>query len=57
MRRIELGPLEPGLYESPKRAAFWNGRNDLGEPVAGGVYVVELIAGKARSQRRIVLAK
>ncbi|GIX07012.1 MAG: hypothetical protein KatS3mg115_1415 [Candidatus Poribacteria bacterium] len=57
VRRLELGRLEAGYYTRPGRAAHWDGRNQLGEPVASGVYFYELRAGSQRVVRRMVLLK
>jgi hypothetical protein len=45
------------MYQSRERAAYWDGRNDIGEAVASGVYVYELRAGDAVQRRRMVIRK
>jgi len=57
MRRLSLGLLDAGRYSDKERAAYWDGRNDIGEPVASGVYFVELKTRRYRQTRRIVLLK
>jgi len=58
VRQINLGVLPPGDYVSRDRAAFWDGRNDLGERVASGVYVARiLVDGAAARPKRILLLK
>ena len=57
VRRLDLGRLAPGAYHSRGDAAYWDGRNDTGEPVASGVYVYELRAGSDRHARRMVVRK
>jgi hypothetical protein len=57
VRRIDLGYLEPGVYESRREAAYWDGRNALGERVASGVYIYELRAGDFREIRRMLVRK
>ncbi|MEO2003525.1 MAG: FlgD immunoglobulin-like domain containing protein, partial [Candidatus Poribacteria bacterium] len=57
VRRIDLGYLEPGVYESRREAAHWDGRNALGERVASGVYIYELRAGDFREIRRMLVRK
>lgn len=42
----------PGYYE-----VVWDGRNDRGKPVAGGVYWYHLRYGKYRATRALVLVK
>ncbi|MAF11665.1 hypothetical protein CMK11_14555 [Candidatus Poribacteria bacterium] len=57
VRRIDLGYREAGYYTARAEAAYWDGRNDLGERVASGVYFYELRAGAERSLRRMVVNK
>ena len=57
VRTLELGRLAVGEYRERSSAAYWDGRNDLGEAAAGGVYVVELAAGEYRETRRLVVSK
>ena len=35
---LELGHQAAGFYQSRSRAAYWDGRNAVGEPVASGVF-------------------
>jgi hypothetical protein len=57
VRRVSLGHLDPGSYRGRSDAAHWDGRNELGEPVASGIYVVELRAGDYVERRRMVVRK
>ena len=57
MRGLSLGVLPAGRYSEKGRAAYWDGRNDVGEFIAGGVYFVELKAGQYRQVERIVMLK
>ena len=38
IRTLTLGHQPAGIYQTRSRAAYWNGRNEWGEPVASGVY-------------------
>ena len=38
MRTLNLGFKPQGFYMTRSRAAYWDGRNNLGEQVASGVY-------------------
>jgi hypothetical protein len=57
LRTLDLGHQTPGMYTTPERAAYWNGRNEDGEIVGSGVYFVEMVAGDYRQIRRIGLLK
>jgi hypothetical protein len=38
IRTLSLGFQSAGFYNSRERAAYWDGRNELGERVASGIY-------------------
>ena len=42
VRVLALGHQSAGYYTSRSRAAYWDGRNALGERVASGVYFYQL---------------
>ena len=45
VRSLSLGHKPVGTYQTRSRAAYWDGRNQIGEPVASGVYFYTLTAG------------
>ena len=57
VRTLDLGQLPAGAYRSRAKAAHWDGRNALGEPVASGVYYVRIEAGSFTALRRMVVLK
>ena len=57
IRRMELGELAAGSYRAKGKAAYWDGRNDLGAPAASGVYFARIEAGGYTETRRMVLLK
>ena len=57
VRALELGQLPAGVYQSRSRAAYWDGRNAQGEPVASGVYFYTLSAGDFSATRKMVIRK
>ena len=57
VRRLALGHQPAGIYESRSRAAYWDGRNELDEHVASGVYFYTLIAGEFRATRKMLIVK
>ena len=54
---LALGHQPVGIYESRSRAAYWDGRNALGEPVASGVYFYTLTAGEFTVTRKMLIRK
>ena len=57
VRMLELGHQSVGIYESRSRAAYWDGRNALGEPVASGVYFYTLTASDFTATRKMLIRK
>ena len=57
VRRLDLGHRSVGIYESRSRAAYWDGRNALGESVANGVYFYTLTAGTFTVTRKMLIRK
>ena len=57
VRTLELGQVSAGVYSEKDRAAYWNGQNEQGEPVASGVYFYTLTAGDFSATRKMVIRK
>ena len=57
VRRLDLGRLPSGVYRGRSTAAYWDGRNDIGEQVSSGAYIYELRAGAHREMRRMIVRK
>ena len=57
VRTLALGHQPPGRYQSRSRAAYWDGQNDAGEPVASGVYFYTLTAGEFSATRKMLIRK
>ena len=57
VRRLSLGHQAAGMYQNRSRAAYWDGRNALGEPVASGVYFYTLTAGDFTATRKMLIRK
>ena len=54
---LDLGQQPAGAYLSRNRAAYWDGRNVLGERVATGVYFYQLETDNFTATRRMVIVK
>ena len=48
VRTLALGHQPAGTYQNRSRAAYWDGRNAFGEPVASGVYFYTLSTESTR---------
>ena len=57
IRRLAIGHQPAGIYEGKSRAAYWDGKNALGEPVASGVYFYTLTAGDFTATRKMLIRK
>ena len=57
VRHLVLGHQAAGMYRSRTRAAYWDGRNQLGEPVASGLYFYTLTADEFSATRRMLILK
>ena len=57
IRTLPLGYQSAGFYHSRGRAAYWDGRNEVGESVASGVYFYQLDAADYTDLRRMVIVK
>ncbi|RKU31574.1 hypothetical protein C6499_04200, partial [Candidatus Poribacteria bacterium] len=57
VRALDLGHQPAGVYQSRSRAAYWDGRNAVGEPVSSGVYFYTLTAGEFTATRKLLIRK
>ena len=57
VRVLKLGHLSAGIYHSKSRAAYWDGRNGLGEVVASGVYFYTFTTGDFTTTRKMLIRK
>lgn len=57
VRTLDLGHRPAGVYQQRTRAAYWDGRNQLGEPVASGAYFYTLTAGDFTATRKMLIKK
>ena len=57
VRTLPLGQQSAGVYKTLNRAAHWDGKNDIGEPVTSGIYFYTLTAGDFTATRKMLIRK
>ena len=57
VRRLSLGRLPAGEYTSLAKAVYWNGRNQIGEPVSSGVYLYTINTSNFSATRKMLIKK
>ena len=57
VRRLDLGHQRAGYYTRRSRAAYWNGRNTIGEKVSSGVYFYQLQTDNISLLRKMHILK
>jgi hypothetical protein len=54
---INLGNQVAGAYFTKDKAAYWNGRDSLGQTVSSGLYFYTLQAGDFRASKRMMIVR
>ena len=57
VRTLDLGLQATGSYMTPATAAYWDGKNSVGERVASGIYFYTLETPEFSATRRMVILK
>ena len=57
VRTLEVGHQIAAVYESRSKAIYWDGRNEVGEQVASGIYFYYLSAGDYSATRKMLILK
>jgi len=57
IRTLEIGNQKAGIYMNKDQAAYWDGKNSLGEKVVSGIYFYTFQAGKFETTKRMAIMK
>ena len=57
VRTLPIGFQYAGFYTNRSRATYWDGRNEIGESVASGIYFYQLQAGNVSLLRKMLIMK
>jgi len=57
VRQLDLSNQKAGSYLDKEKAAYWNGKDQLGQSVSSGIYFYMLKAGDFVATRRMVILK
>ncbi|MBM3239140.1 T9SS type A sorting domain-containing protein [Candidatus Poribacteria bacterium] len=57
IRTLDVGYQPAGSYVSKDRAAYWEGKNNLGETVVSGIYFYSIRAGNFNAVKKMIVAK
>jgi len=57
VRRLDLGWKQSGIYQTQAHAAYWDGMDDSGQPVASGIYFYQLKADEFLAARKMILIR
>ncbi len=57
VRTLAIGHRDVGMYKTRSQAAYWDGKNEMGESVASGVYFYTLTAGDFSATRKMLILK
>ena len=57
VRTLALGHQDVGTYKTRTQAAYWDGKNEMGELVASGIYFYTLTAQDFSATRKMLILK
>jgi len=57
VRELNIGHKKAGIYATPDKAAYWDGKDQFGIPAASGVYFYRIQAGDFSAIRKMIVMK
>lgn len=57
IRQLDLGRQQAGIHLNRDQAAYWDGKDEIGQPVSSGVYFYQMKAGNFNATRKMVIVK
>ena len=57
IRKLSMGELVAGTYRNAATAAYWDGNNQHGEPIASGIYFYQIRTSQHQEMRKMVILK
>ena len=57
VRHLNMGHQKAGEYATRANAAYWDGRNDVGEAISSGIYFYQIVAGDFVAKRKMAILK
>ena len=57
VRHLSPGIMSAGNYSTQSQAIYWDGRNQMDEPVSSGVYLYTIDAGDFSATRKMIIRK
>ena len=55
VRTLRLGYKDAGVYLTRQKAVYWDGRNNFGEPVSGGVFFYKIEASDFTDMKKLIV--
>ena len=57
VRQLGIGHQKAGEYVTRSNAAYWDGRNEVGETISSGIYFYQISAGDFIASRKMAILK
>ena len=57
VRKLDLGTKPAGFCADKSKAAYWDGRNEVGEQVSSGIYFYNIQAGEYTATKKMIVRR